>query len=440
MIERLDVFGGSPRLFKLYTQLCFCFALKQSDFVTRNLVVEHVKNGLARLADRVPWVSGEVIQDEDGSFSIVESGRWPSVIVKDLEDELPGIDHYSRSAFPFALLDEDLIAPCKTLPRDFDKPAPILTLQLNFIKGGLLLVINGQHNCMDLRGQSQIIYLLSKACRGDVLTDNEVTSACLPRESAIPLLTEHQVPSVGIPPKQPCVPPAASPSEKAIWAYFLFSSEAMSSLKAAAGKTNTTPFISTDDVLSALVWQSVTRTRTHRLQSATEKESTFERQVDVRKHLGIPEAYPGNVVHKTSVHLPLSTVVSSPLGVIASALREPLLQPENVELQVRTAATRLHESLPTQRTTVPPPRQPIPSTDIKMSSWAKEACHDFDFGGILGRAEAIRRPSFEGWEGLAYMMPRTLSGEIAVALCLRPEDLEALKRDREFARWGRYVG
>ncbi|KAL1584125.1 hypothetical protein WHR41_07327 [Cladosporium halotolerans] len=75
-----------------------------------------------------------------------------------------------------------------------------------------------------------------------------------------------------------------------------------------------------------------------------------------------------------------------------------------------------------------------------MSSWAKEACHDFDFGRILGRAEAIRRPSFEGWEGLAYMMPRTLSGEIVVALCLRPEDLEALKRDREFARWGRYVG
>lgn len=73
MIEKLDVFRESPRLLKLYTQLCFCFALKQSDFVTHMLVVKHVQNGLARLADKVPWVSGEMIQEENGSSSNVES-------------------------------------------------------------------------------------------------------------------------------------------------------------------------------------------------------------------------------------------------------------------------------------------------------------------------------------------------------------------------------
>lgn len=161
--------------------------------------------------------------------------------MKGLGDELPGIDHYSSSPFTFALFNEDLIAPCKTLPQKLDEPAPIFLLQLNFIKEGLPSVINGQHNCMDTRGLSQIIYLLSQACRSKVLTEDEVTSACLPRGSVIPLLTEDQSPHVGIPHKQPCVPPAASLSEKAIWTYFLFSFEAMSDLKAAASETTTTP-------------------------------------------------------------------------------------------------------------------------------------------------------------------------------------------------------
>lgn len=37
-----------------------------------------------------------------------------------------------------------------------------------------------------------------------------------------------------------------------------------------------------------------------------------------------------------------------------------------------------------------------------MSSWAKGRCYDCDFGGDLGKDEAIRRPAFDAWVSLAY--------------------------------------
>lgn len=78
--------------------------------------------------------------------------------------------------------------------------------------------------------------------------------------------------------------------------------------------------------------------------------------------------------------------------------------------------------------------------NVKMSSWAKEKCYEFDFGCCLGKPEAVRRPAFEAWEGLAFLMPKRIDGEIAAAVCLREEDTERLKADENFAKWVRWVG
>lgn len=80
------------------------------------------------------------------------------------------------------------------------------------------------------------------------------------------------------------------------------------------------------------------------------------------------------------------------------------------------------------------------SADIMFSSWAKLDCYELDFNLGLGKPEAVRRPQFEPVESLIYSMPRTLDGEIAVAICLRDEDMERLRADEEFAKYGRYIG
>jgi hypothetical protein len=74
-----------------------------------------------------------------------------------------------------------------------------------------------------------------------------------------------------------------------------------------------------------------------------------------------------------------------------------------------------------------------------LSSWAKVDCCELDFNLGLGRPEAVRRPQFQPVESLIYLMPRTLGGEVAVAICLRDEDMERPGADEEFAKYGRHI-
>lgn len=436
MNEPLDIFGQNPRLNKLYTQLCFCFALEDAA-VDRNPIVNLITNGLTRLTESVPWVSGQVSGSPFGEARITPLNDLPFLRQKDLTDDLPTFDEFRQASFPFTMLDEAVIASRTTLPSQTVSSAPVLSIQVNFVRGGIFLVVDGQHNAMDLRGQAQIICSLSKACRGEPFSIEEVAAANISRANVIPLLSSDEASKIQSTPKQPASNTLSESS--GIWAYFSFSSTALRTLKTGSTEGMTTDFVSTDDVLSAFVWQCVTRCRMHRLPQA-EAHSTFERQVDARRHLGISEAYTGNITCKVSVTLALKDLVQSPLGRIASKLREAISPQADIGLQTRLAATQLHQSLEAPTKTKSQSRPKVSSTDIKMSSWAKEDCYNFDFGGPLGKPEAVRRPRFEAWEGLAYMMPKRWDGEIAVALCLRMEDLQALKSDELFNKYSRYIG
>lgn len=437
MDKPLDIFGQNPRLSRLYTQLCFCFSLEDTAEVDESSIVEHVTNGVAKLTASIPWISGQVSKGRDGVARITPLKDLPFLRCKNLEKELPCFEDFRQACFPFTMLDESIIAPCNTLPEQSDLPAPVLSLQVNFIRGGMLLVVNAQHNCMDIRGQSQVIQLLSKTCRGESLSDEDIASTIIPRENIIPLLSNEGAHVVHSAPKQPSTNVLSnSPAD---WTYFSFSSSALQELKTTATADIATSFISTDDALSAFLWQAVTRARMHRL-CQEETQSTFERQVDSRWHLGIRESYTGNVTCKVSVSMSLIDIVQQPLGAVASRLRAAISPEADIGLQTRIAATQLYHSLQTPSKTTSLSRPKVSSTDIKMSSWAKEGCYDWDFGGPLGKPEAVRRPRFEAWEGLAYMMPKTLDGEIVVALCLRTEDLQVLKTNDLFSQYARYIG
>ncbi|THX40970.1 hypothetical protein D6D10_03084 [Aureobasidium pullulans] len=103
------------------------------------------------------------------------------------------------------------------------------------------------------------------------------------------------------------------------------------------------------------------------------------------------------------------------------------------------SATALVESLKTSDSNMSG-RSSLPFTDLKLSSWSKEACCAFNFGGVLGKADAVRRPAFKAWEGLVYFMPKDSDGSLAVALCLRGEDFARLRNDSVFSEYFTYVG
>ena len=132
-------------------------------------------------------------------------------------------------------------------------------------------------------------------------------------------------------------------------------------------------------------------------------------------------------------------LVAKPLGSIASLLRS-VIDPKTSDLErgTRALATLLHRSEDKSSINVTSPLDL--STDIMLSSWAAVKCYDDDFELGLGRAEMVRRPGFTPIESLMYLLPKTEEGDIAAMVCLRREDMERLRDDAEFGRFGGFVG
>ncbi|OCL10165.1 trichothecene 3-O-acetyltransferase [Glonium stellatum] len=452
--EYLDILGQQP-LLKMYTQICFCFPV--DDDSLHLAIVKTLTNGLKRLAVGFPWLAGQVINEgasegNSGLFKIIPWEKVPRLVVKDLRDDpsAPTMDGLRKANFPFSMLDEDIIAPRRTLPgspKEATEPALVFIVQANFITGGLILTINGQHGTMDMTGQGQVMDLFSKACRNEPFTTEELRISNLPRHNLIPFLdaTHDPTPCLAhqiIPPSllDPPSPegPATAPTP-ATWVYYTFPAASLTALKTHATQTkpSDTPFISTDDALTALLWQSVARARLGRLGPA--RSTTLARAIDVRRHLSIPATYPGVVQNMTYHSSALGTLAVEPLGVVAARLREAV-EPGTSELALRTRqlATLMLRAADKARVSVA--AAILPAADLMLSSWARLDCYELDFGLGLGAPEAVRRPRFEAVEGLVYFMPRARDGAVAVGLCLSDEDLGRFGADVEAGSYGVSIG
>lgn len=457
--EYLDILGQQP-LLNIYTQICFCFPV--ADPSSHSAIIKTLTKGLERLYASFPWLAGEVVQEGSGEgnsgvfkFKPMEKTRLS--VVKDLthDPSIPTMGILRQAKFPMSMLDENIIAPRKTLPGSLDdsasNSAPVFLLQASFITDGLLLTIVGRHNAMDMTGQGHIIYLFSKACRNEQFTSEELSSGNLGRQNLIPLLDDSYRPGselarqvVKPTPAYPIssstnVHPAPPPIPKSIWAYFAFHATSLTALKSLATRTITLPlgYISTDDALSAFIWQSVIRARLPRLNPTA--ESTFARAVNVRHYLNIPRTYPGLIQNMTYHTYTLQKLVEEPLGGVASQLRSALdLKTSNLGYNTRALATLLNRT--PDKSIISLTATLDSSADIMLSSWAQLDCYELDFDLGLGKPEAVRRPRFDPVESLIYLMPRTPDGEIVVAICLRDEDMERLRADAEFVKYGSYIG
>ena len=457
--EDLDIFGQQP-LLNIYTQICLCFSV--ADASSHSAIITTLTRGLERLSASFPWLAGKLINEgagegNSGIFKIKPFEKIPCLVVKEYRHDpsIPTMDVLRRANFPFSMLDESLVAPRKTIPESSDdsasEPTPVFLLQANFITGGLLLTFVGHHRVMDMTGQGQIIHLFSKACRNEQFTSEELSSGNLDRRNIIPLLDDsyehgselaHQImkptPSHSNP-NSTNGPPASPPPSNSTWAYFAFNRTSLTALKSLATKTITIPsgYISTDDALSAFIWQSVIRTRLPRLSPTA--GSKFARAVDVRRYLDIPQAYSGLVQNMTYHTYTLQKLVEEPLGSVASELRLAV-DPKTSNLGYNTHALATFLDRTPDKSVVSITATLDLSADIMLSSWARVDCYELDFNLGLGKPEAVRRPRFVPFESLIYLMPTSLDGEIAVAVCLRDEDMERLRADEEFAKYGRYIG
>ncbi|EAU85835.1 trichothecene 3-O-acetyltransferase [Coprinopsis cinerea okayama7 len=458
----LDICGQQPFLLLIYTQITLCFDLPDDSPSSTDQVILTLKRGLERLSESFPWVTGQISKDDVGNGKIAPFESIPPLIVRDLRDDrsIPSMATLKASEFPMRMLDESVIAPRKTIPDDFSstEPTPVFLLQATFITGGLLLTVLGQHGAMDMTGQAQLIHLLHKACKGEPFTCEEIASGNLQRDTLVPLLDKDYKPGpeldnqlVKIAPPgdaSPDLAPASRPP-KCVWAYFSFSADCLREIKSIASQAlpADATFISTDDALTAFIWQAITRIRFARFEKASISTSTLETQlaraVDVRRFLGVPDTYTGLCQNMTYHQFPFSQIVSAPLGVIAADLRravDPKSWKRDLNHATRALATLMQRTPPASRGNISLTANMSLAHSIMLSSWSKPPLYSLDFGLGLGKPVSVRRPQFTPCESLLYLMPKREDGEVSLAVCLKEEEMEQLRTDEEFGKYARYIG
>ncbi|KAK4073242.1 uncharacterized protein Triagg1_5522 [Trichoderma aggressivum f. europaeum] len=428
------------------------------DGVAQSTIVSTLKSGLQRLTANFPWIAGQVVvEDEEtgnsGVFKIKELQEIPCLVVKDLRTDTsaPTMMELREANFPMRMLNESVVAPRSTFPAvdaviGRDHGSPVFLLQANFIVGGLVITFLGQHQTMDIMGQGQIMHLLSKACYDESFTADELFSGNLQRQNLIPILDNYQLgPELARHLATPTGPSrhALDKDERepaqTLWASFTFRPTSLATLKSTAAMTlpSGSSFISTDDALSAFIWQSIMRARADRL--PPDIETTFARAIDVRSYVNVPVTYTGMVQNMTYATYALRELAALPLGEVASRLRAAL-EPETTILPFHTRALATYLNSQADKSHVSPASSLDFSVDVIVSSWAKTNSYALDFNLGLGKPEAVRRPWFTPLQSFVYFMPRKGDGEIAVAVCLEKEAMNRLKADKQFTTYARHDG
>jgi hypothetical protein len=463
----LDLMGTQPAFYKLYTQLAFVFAVPETE--SRPAITATLRSGLARLGEAFPWVAGQVVNTNTGSdgptsYRIRQFEPVPRLTIKNYDENLavPTFAQMKDAGFPMSMMKEDIWAPCPTIAAlGFDPskpsgnvsdPAPVLWLQLSLIEGGLVLCINMQHNVCDMMGQAAVIGWLSKACRGESLTKDELEVGNMERRGLIrtsaeegldtrddlknQLLPPQEIPGSSDTRTSGTATPATAPLQCS-WVYFNFRSSSLERLKrSAAAKLpkDIATFVSTDDVLSAFIFRSIIRARTSRLPADT--MVTLARAVDARRYLDVRVDYPGILQNMTYTSYQLSTLIDTPVGHIAASMRrdvDPVTS--DIARRTRSLATFISQA-PNNASKISFTARLRADADVMLSSWSKVPAYEWCFGLGLGTATAVRRPDFLPVESLMYTMPKDSHGGIAVAMCLRDSDLDKLRQDLD---WKRHV-
>ncbi|KAH8884939.1 trichothecene 3-O-acetyltransferase [Thozetella sp. PMI_491] len=446
----LDPLGQIP--VKIYTQISLIYPLSSTSSDAE--IASILTAGLERLSEGFPWVAGQVVREgasgsNSGVAKIKPFRKAPQLVVKNARDDpkAPSLAAMRDGGFPIRLLDEELVAPRSTVPLG-DQPAeePSFYFQATFIAGGLILTSVAHHSTMDIVGQAFVTEMLSKACRGESFTSDELKVGNLRSADIIPLLegytpgpeVAHQIVKPAPMPSESTEVLAPPPSPPCRWANFNFDALALAALKAKANKTVPKGFVSTDDALTALIWQSVTRARIPRFQESHPSNVKFARAVDARAALGIEARYPGWIQNMTYHHYPPHKLVDDPLGVVAADFRAAL-DPKDLRFRTQALATLLHNTPDKTKTNLTASIDL--ENDIMLSSWSKMDFYSkMDFNLGLGNPEAVRRPQFFPVESLIYLGAKAPNGQIVAAVCLRDEDMDRLKADPEFTAYGTYVG
>ncbi|OBT39048.1 hypothetical protein VE00_10701 [Pseudogymnoascus sp. WSF 3629] len=435
-----------------YSHIVFLF---QPDADTsRETIIATVHAALAKLTAQVPWLAGQVLHNPGppGNSGHYMLAPWPlnahkndMVRVEDCEDRMPPIAQIVRAGAPISMLDAKILTPFPSLPlpHGLEPPLPVMLLQVNFLRGGVIINLSTHHMAVDGNGIVQIMRLLATVLQGQEIAAADREQANRDRRRVVPLIPRGEPVKdhshLRAPPGHITVPPSSPPK----WCYFKLPVSALPTLKKLASPPSQQQQLSENDVICALCWQRITAIRLARGFSP-DTMTKMTRIIDARAALGVPITYMGHLTYYAVAQLPMRLVASLPLSSIAQTLRREL-NAANTTWAIRSYATFLAREPDKSRLAYAGLRNL--DTDLGTTAFtaSQSTSHDDgsaipeDFGPVLGHLRYTRRPNCSPLVGGITICP-VESGAIPIVMCLPGADLEGLEKDREWRRYARYIG
>ena len=440
-----------------------------------------LRRGLSQLLQGVPLFSGTLkATGQRGRLCVTAPYNKIEDLfhVKDLSHE-SGLDYQDLESKHFpneALVDLVALLPLASMMKS--KP-PVILVQLNIIKGGMIMAMCVHHSFTDGNGTIVIARLWAAYCRGEdgsrLVTGEMINRERLMRgwgsaslndvpEIAMVGILQYLKTSVStwltrfllwlmarlgrttLRTKRSNAKAPAKGSQRQV-ATFFFSKTKLFDLKrmASAKKTDEDKdvWISTNDALCALI-------ACCRISSADDQDQqisdrcTLHMVVDVRRALSppLPADYIGNALTSAAISFPSQSIVSTPAKVseLAHTFRKHIAQCDERYVRKRIAAILSVGDL-SKLISTPPSR---PKEHIVFSSWAKQQYHDISWGDVVGTS--IKRTRFRSG-GLIHciILPELSAPTFAeedcgleVVLELERGEMERLKQNELFMRFAQW--
>jgi trichothecene 3-O-acetyltransferase len=414
---------------------------------TPESITKELDHATLKLFEAYPFLSGQVIlggrtKTNSGRYEIIPYGPHTNkspVRGKDCNDLCPSYKDIMNANAPFSMLDGDVLCPKRGIGHNYDSSEgqPVLIIQANFVRGGLLLCFASMHNALDMNGQHIVIRQFAALLRGDEADRKLIEQGNC--DIDVPLLEDGEMALKHEDLRKPSAlnltnggPPSGMPSMR--WIYWRLPKDSLVELKKQATSEGATK-VSTNDVITAFWTHRLTSARLEAGRITADEPIDCIRAVDARSKLNtpVPKGYLGHFVTIANTTWTANTMSNSQLSTIAQDLRKSLQDID--DHAIRSFATLVQNT--EDKTTIFYGANKKHGKDIFLSSWAQmDLCQTCNFGSALGRPDFVRRARLDFVPDLTYIMPPDKNGNMDIGACLFEEDIEALKKD---GPWGEYT-
>ena len=370
-------------------------------------MLDTLRDGLSKTLKAIVHLSGTVqVIDRKGALCV--TGPWNTVddifLVKDLRhDDRLEYNQFKDKKFRLEDWDRSLITPIDRINGD---EKPVILVQLNIMKGGLIIALCLHHSFTDANGAVAIAKVWAAYCRGEdgsrlivpEMIDRERLTKGWRGTSLTSILLGIYYMLLGSlfwrfrTWTRKCKATAA-PLENAM---LFFSKSKLAELKSMVSSSewaeDDDAWVSTNDVLCALIGCCAHSSRDDEVRAMTDRSCTILAVVNFRHrlHTPLPADYIGNATASVIVSIPSQSIDSTLAKVAQTAHLSRHLIKQRDEAYCRKLIAVL--KLVPDWAAVAEWTEPGPLEDrVLCSSWANLCFYDLDWGDVVGaKVERVR--------------------------------------------------